>query len=330
MLSTILGALLPVVITILLGFLAAWHHDFNEKQAVILNRMVLLYAVPMGLFAGTVSTQRAVLSQDIPLAVALFAAILGLYGAGFLVSRMIFRAPTGIAALAALAASAPAVPFIGPAVLGDLLGNSSAVPIGISSLIINLTVVPITILILSLNSKQPDDQALAPNSQPSPEASSRYFILVSTLVRTVKQPIVWVPLVAFAFVLAGIRIPHLIIHSLSLLGSAAGGVALFASGIILAATPIRISKSVLTMVALKNIVQPALVFVALEYLSYTGIATEAVLTTAIPMMPIVIMLATQYRIAQAEAASEVFISSVSSVITMGAFIALTSMKHLTI
>jgi malonate transporter len=74
------------------------------------------------------------------------------------------------------------------------------------------------------------------------------------------------------------------------------------------------------MVALKNIVQPALLLVALVYLSYTGIASEAVLTTAIPMMPIVIMLATQYRLAQAEAASEVFISSVSSVITMEAFI----------
>jgi malonate transporter and related proteins len=37
-----------------------------------------------------------------------------------------------------------------------------------------------------------------------------------------------------------------------------------------------------------------------------------------------IMLAMQYQVAQAEAAAEVFLSSVSSVITMGAFIALTS------
>jgi len=57
MLSTVLGALLPVVVTILLGFVAAWHHDFDAKQASTLNRMVLLYAVPMGLFAGTASTR---------------------------------------------------------------------------------------------------------------------------------------------------------------------------------------------------------------------------------------------------------------------------------
>ena len=35
----------PIVVTMLLGFIAAWHHDFDEKQASTLNRMVLLYAV---------------------------------------------------------------------------------------------------------------------------------------------------------------------------------------------------------------------------------------------------------------------------------------------
>jgi hypothetical protein len=67
MLTTVLGALLPIVVTILLGFVAAWHHDFDAKEASILNRMVLLYAVPMGLFVGTLGTRREVLSQDFPL-----------------------------------------------------------------------------------------------------------------------------------------------------------------------------------------------------------------------------------------------------------------------
>jgi malonate transporter len=49
-------------------------------------------------------------------------------------------------------------------------------------------------------------------------------------------------------------------------------------------------------------------------------------TTAIPMMPILIMFTTQFRAAQAEAAAELFLSSVSSVITMGGFIALTSQR----
>jgi malonate transporter len=321
MLSTVLAALLPIVVTMLLGFIAARHHDFNEKQASTLNRMVLLYAVPMGLFAGTVSTRRDALSQDIPLVVALCAAIIGVYAVVFLVSHFALRATISVSALAALAVSAPAVPFIGPAVLGDLFGTASAVPIGIASLTINLTVVPVTLLFLSLDAKQQsaEGQAVSPGSE------TGYAFLGSMLLKTVKQPIVWAPVIAFAIVMAGIHIPSLLVHSLTLLGQAAGGVALFASGIILASGRMAISRSVVTLVALKNIVPPALVLIALRLLAYHNpIVSQAVLTTAIPMMPIVIMFAMQYRVAQAQAAAEVFLSSVSSVITMGVFIALTS------
>lgn len=321
MLSTVLAALLPIVVTMLLGFIAAWHHDFNEKQASTLNRMVLLYAVPMGLFAGTVGTRRDAFSQDIPLAVALCAAIIGVYAVVFLVSHFALRATISVSALAALAVSAPAVPFIGPAVLGDLFGTASAVAIGIASLIINLTVVPVTLLFLSLDAKQQsaEGQTVAPGSE------TGYAFLGSMLLNTVKQPIVWAPVIAFVIVMAGIHIPSLLVHSLTLLGQAAGGVALFASGIILASGRMAISRSVVTLVALKNIVPPALVLIALRLLAYHNpIVSQAVLTTAIPMMPIVIMFAMQYRVAQAQAAAEVFLSSVSSVITMGVFITLTS------
>jgi malonate transporter and related proteins len=53
------------------------------------------------------------------------------------------------------------------------------------------------------------------------------------------------------------------------------------------------------------------------------VVNEAVLTTAIRAVPIVIMFAMQYRAAQAKAASAVFLRVMSSVITMGVFIALT-------
>src|SRR3984893_2132270 len=102
MLNIILGALLPMVLTCVLGFRAAWHRDFGRKDASILNRMVLLYAVPQALFAGTVTTSRTALSQDIPLVIALCLAIIGLYGAVFLLSRIVLRFPTSISALHAL------------------------------------------------------------------------------------------------------------------------------------------------------------------------------------------------------------------------------------
>ena len=326
MLNTILSALLPMVVTFLLGFVAAWHHDFDTKDAYVLNRMVLVYAVPLALFAGTVSTPRAELSQDIPLVVALCIAIIGLYAAVFLLSRFAFRVRPGISALAALTASAPAVPFVGPAVLGDLFGRLSAIPIAIGSLVINLTVVPVTILLLTLDTPREDLQAKNPAAHDGGHsAPSRLSILAAKLGETVKEPLVWAPALAFVVVLAGARVPHLIVQSFSMLGYASGGVALFASGIVLASGKIKANSFVLVFAILKNIVQPALVLGGLRCFRYSNpILEEAVLTVALPTMPIVTMLALQYKVAQDEAASTVFLSVIASVLTMGIFIALTS------
>jgi malonate transporter len=80
----------------------------------------------------------------------------------------------------------------------------------------------------------------------------------------------------------------------------------------------------LSLALLKNIVQPALVLVGLLSLGYGApIVPEAVLTTAIPVMPIVIVLAVQYHVSEARAASALFLSVIGSIFTMGVFIALT-------
>ena len=328
MLNTVLGALLPMVVTFLLGFVAAWHHDLGRNDASILNRMVLLYAVPLALFAGTVTTSRTALSQDIPLVIALCLAIIGLYGAVFLLSRIVLRFPTSISALHALTASAPAVPFVGPAVLGDLFGGLSAIPIAIASLVINLTVVPVTILLLALDSRGRDQQENTPVGEEGEHSasSSRSYasVFAAKLAETLKEPIVWAPVLAFIIVLSGFHFPQLIVRSLALLGHASGGVALFACGIVLASGKIKVNRSVLFLVFLKNILEPALVLGGLRWIGYGNpIVSEAVLTTAIPTMPIVIMFALQYRTAEAEAASAVFLSVMSSIVTMGVFIAVT-------
>jgi malonate transporter and related proteins len=47
------------------------------------------------------------------------------------------------------------------------------------------------------------------------------------------------------------------------------------------------------------------------------IVAKAVLTTAIPTMPIVIVLAVQYQMSEARASSTLFFSVVGSIVTMG-------------
>src|SRR5246127_3555943 len=204
-----------MVVTFLLGFVAAWRHDFGSKDATVLNRMVLRYAVPLALFAGTVMTSRPALVQDIPLVIALGVAIIGFYGVVFLSCHIVFRLRMSISALAALAASAPAVPFVGPAVLGDLFGGLSAIPIAIGSLVINLTVVPLTILFLALDTKGGDSQSNCPLLQAGRDSASApkpcVSVFTGRLAETVKEPIVWAPILAFVIVLCGFHIPQLIV-----------------------------------------------------------------------------------------------------------------------
>jgi malonate transporter and related proteins len=59
MVDTVPGALAPIVVTMLLGFVAAWRHDFRATDVLVLNRMVLQYAVPVTLFVSAVGAPRA-------------------------------------------------------------------------------------------------------------------------------------------------------------------------------------------------------------------------------------------------------------------------------
>jgi malonate transporter and related proteins len=151
MLKTVVSALLPIVVTLALGFFAAWHKDFKADQASVLNRMVMLYALPMSLFAGMVTTKRGQLTSDLGLAAAIAGAMLGSQLVTIMVARFLLHRDLGFSALAGLAVGGPAVPFVGVSVLGFLFGSASAaVPIAVASLVINIIQIPVTLVLLSI------------------------------------------------------------------------------------------------------------------------------------------------------------------------------------
>jgi malonate transporter and related proteins len=328
MFDTILESLLPVVATLALGFWGAKRSDFRRQDAAVLNRLALTYALPLMLIVGTASTPRAELAQDIPLLIALCIAVIGVFGLVFLLSRFVFAVRTSISALAALAASAPAVPFMGPAILGELFGRSSAIPIAMASLVINLTVVPATILFLTADPVQENSQGdslAAPATARVMAPAAGFSFIAAKLWETVQEPLVWGPAVGLVIALSSWHVPTLVLHTMSLLGHATGGVSLFAAGIVLASGSVKASWPVTLLVILKNLVQPALVLTGLHWLGYGNpILREAVLATAIPAMPIVAMLALQYHVGETVAASSLFYSVIGSVITLPAFILLTT------
>ncbi len=318
MFEKILGALAPAVITILLGYFAARHHDFSQKEVPTLSRMVMCYALPLSLFIGVVSAGREELLADLPLVAFLGGAIVGMYLLVLLLAIFVFLPPPGLSALRALTAAAPSTAFVGTPVLGYLYGDKGDIPIAVGSIIIVVVLVPMTLILLTLN------DATAPAAKPgsgkaaaaAPEAG-----IGEKIFSALKQPVVWLPLLGFALVAIDVEVPKVFNDSLMLLGHAAAGVALFTSGIILAGYKITFTMPVGVLVLIKNVVQPALVFAGMMWLGYSDpILGQTVVTTALPAVTLVVMLAVQYRVAIPETASALLISTFGSLVTLSVFI----------
>lgn len=308
MTETIISALLPIIITLLLGFVAGWHHDFDAKQGATLNRMVMLYALPLTLFAGMMGIERSILLQQGTMALLLVCGMVVSYAIVFAVCRYLLKRTLSFSALHALAITGPAVPFVGVPVLGFLYGNLSTVPIALCSLLMNLVQVPVTLFLLS------QDSASGATGAPRPG-------FIANLRNTLKEPVVVLPILAFILLLCNIHIPVQIRSSLQLLGSTTGGVALFASGVMLYSYHVAFNRSIAISVALKNIVLPLLIMglgVLLGADSHT--LNISVITLAIPSASICVILAVQYKTAEQEMASILFFSTIFSIVSMGAFL----------
>jgi malonate transporter len=266
-----------------------------------------------------------------------------------------------VSALTALAIGGPAVHFAGVVVLGYLYGPSvSAVPVAVGALVFNVIEVPVTLVLLSIaagssdgarataprattpaatvpalvpahaggagekNSAMRVQPASAPQAGPPPAHSAASGSLGQHVLSAVEQPVVVAPILALLLVVAGVEFPPALLNATKLLGSATTGVALFASGIVLYAQRITVSRFVLGAVAMRNIVVPALLWVILAAigLSHTDLRL-AVLANALPAPVAAVIFAVQYKQGQREMASVVLFSSVFSLFSLAAFITFT-------
>jgi malonate transporter and related proteins len=150
--STVIAALLPLVVTLAFGFFAGWHRDFTADQAAVLNRMVMLYALPLSLFCGMVTVTRGEFTADLGLLAAIAATMIGAQVVTIVIVRYVFHRGLGVAALAGLFVGGPALPFAGPVVLGHLFGAASVIPVAGGALVTNLFQTPLTLVLLSLTS----------------------------------------------------------------------------------------------------------------------------------------------------------------------------------
>lgn len=314
MLETIVTALLPIVVTLMLGYFAGWERSFTQDQAAVLNRMVMLYALPLLLFAGILGTPLATITQNIPLFVWTAVGMVGGWILVFAVSLYVFRSGAQLAALRAIAIAGPAVPFVGTPVLSVLYPTGADIAIATGSLLMNLVQVPLALVFLVGQASE------SGSSRKSPLA-----IVISSLAKAVRQPVVWAPVFAFVLLLLGLDLPHTLKGSFTLLGQSTGGVALFAVGIVLFSQKVSVSLPVIVNVISKNLLLPGVILLLMLALGVPSLERGLVaVTLAIPTASIAVIFAVEYKCGTQEMASTLFWSTILSIMTMGLFIWLTA------
>ena len=274
------GAILPVIITVIIGYISGKRKDFNWQQAGDINKIVMLYALPLSIFSNMVMTPRHIVMTMGPVAVAIILALILSFVIPLLVARYLFRRDLALSTLQALAIGSPAVPFIGTSVLAFLFGTVSASLITVSSITQNVFQLPLVMILMSVATGD----------------KSQHISFGARVVNAIKQPVVWSPVIALIIVLADIHIPQTISMSLGLLGKASGGLALFAAGIVLYTRSIVITTATIITVIARNILVPGACYLILLKMGFSmEQIKEVVLTMAIPVGSIAIIIAMQYK-----------------------------------
>ncbi len=316
--GTLASALVPVLFVLVLGYWAGKHHSFDQEQASGFSTLALSFALPAALFVGMAQLKREQLLQQGPLLLALLLSYGAMYAGVYLLARRQKSLGDAGAAIVALLVSFPAAPVYGLAVLKPLFGANSTITVGLISLICNLTLTPVTLVLLARSSppkasppktSQPKTAAEKPEDKPKKKTN--------VLLQSLESPLVWAPLAGVLLVLVGVHVPALVNQTLDLLGVSSSGVAIFASGLVLAAHKITLSREVWLVSFAKMIAAPALLLALLVLFHVHGtLAGAALVGTALPTAVISVLLAARHGVAQALAATVLFITSAATIVML--------------
>ena len=304
-------ALLPVFVTLAVGYAAGWRGLVDNQDVESLNRLVMTFAVPVALFASISSTQPAEIVSHLGF-MAVFAISMALVYAGtWWLERRVFRRDQGSAAVQALTVAFPNLAAVGLPLSAAVVGPPGAIAVAIGLAIGAVTVTPLTLALLDAEARDAD----APGSALAGFGAA--------WVASLRKPVFWAPMLAFVLVLSGLRVPREIESSLSPLSAAAAGVALFLTGLILSAQRPSLDAEVGLGVVAKNAVMPLMVWGWCVLLGLSElVTTEAVLLAAAPSGFFGVVFAASHGIRPRVSGSTILVSTLAAVGSLAVVVAL--------
>ena len=311
MLVVIANALVPVFFGLALGYLAGWTRDVDNTHVAELNAMVMDFAIPAAIFATIAQASRGTLLAQLPLAGVLSISMLLIYGATYLVVRLVSHVGSGEASVQACTTSLPNYAAAGLPLIAALLGTANVVSVAVSIACGAIVVSPLTLVILEAAAQKPGERQFA-----------------SVLLKAFRKPIVLAPVVAVLFALSGIGLPDIAFKSLGLMAQVSGGAALFLTGLILSSQKLHLGTSSNIQTVVANIAHPLIAaglawLFALSPLS----AREAIVLSALPCGFFGILFGLRFGIASEVVGTTLISSTIMSAGTLAAAIYFTAAMH---
>lgn len=247
MLNIMLTDLVPIFVIMILGYVSGKKGEFNAANARSLNKFVLNYALPAGLFVSIVKADRAMLFSDIRLSLVSLGVIVGCYFWSYFSCLKFFKHSKAEASIAGLVGGAPTIGYLGFAVLEPIYGTSATVGlvVAVVAIVVNAVTIPLALCLLN-----PGRQSAAAAGNPPVKPSN-------ALLNALKEPVCWSPILAVLIVLTGFRFPGSLDPVFNLIANANAGVAVFAAGITLSTNKFEFNVEVLYNSFVKLIFMPA-------------------------------------------------------------------------
>jgi predicted permease len=268
--SILAFALIPVFFGLLLGYFAGRRGFVDNRDVHSLVRFVMNFALPCSLFLAIAHTDPRTLQGQSRLVAVLGLVYLILFFATLLVDRRIFGSGAADNAVLALTLAFPNVTAVGIPLLDAVYGPAAAAATAMGIAIGAVTISPITLAILE-------------HATPTGRAKSQAAAVRSSLWKAVKRPVVWAPVLGVVAALIKLHLPDYVNRSLTVMGNATAGTALFLTGLIVSAQPFRLDGRVIAAMMAKNLVQPALCLGLAWLIGLSAVETRyAVLIAAIP------------------------------------------------
>ncbi|MFG1463362.1 AEC family transporter [Xanthobacter sp. DSM 24535] len=311
MLHAIQMALAPLFFVMALGYAAGKIQIVDNHNVGSLNALTMDFALPAALFVAIASAPRSEMIAQAPLFLLLSAVMLIVFCGWYVCARRYLAADPVDAALQALTVAFPNLAGVGLPVAAAVLGPAGAIQVAVGLAAGSVIVSPIALVIVELHARTGTD----------PEAGSKR--IVRALRRALTKPVVLAPVAGIALSLASLELAPVITASLSLIGQAAAGVALFLTGLVLSGQSFRPRWGVIAATLMADVMRPLLaVAVVAVFAVPLETARVAILLAAIPSGFFGILFAVNYGQDSAAVGSIVIASTLISAVTMALVISL--------